>query len=178
MFANICKCFDGSRSYLINHSSKEVWNAQLDFIIIAMWSYYFIISLIIWFSVSLDHVLQVFIIIVRINKCFQQKRIHFNFKPCNCYSGSEWDNNPTLQPILNIFLCMLKVDSTWAKDYYAEAISFWKFPTHLDKYSNRKQSAKGELMILPDAELRDSDAEYLPSEWKRISFLCGTEDAE
>lgn len=73
---------------------------------------------------------------------------------------------------------MLMVDSIWAKDYYAEAISFWKFPIHVDKYSNRKQSAKGELMIHPDAELIDSDAEYLPSELKRTSLLCGTEDAE
>lgn len=73
---------------------------------------------------------------------------------------------------------MLTVDSTWAKDYYAEAISFWKFPIHADKYSKSKQSAKGELMIHPDAELIDSDAEYLPSELKRTSFLCGIEEAE
>lgn len=33
-------------------------------------------------------------------------------------------------------------------------------------------------MIHPDAELIDSDAEYLPSELKRTSLLCGTEDAE
>lgn len=73
---------------------------------------------------------------------------------------------------------MLTVDSTWAKDYNAEAISFWKFPIYLNKYFDGKQSAKGELVIHPDAELIDSDAEYLPSELKRTSFLCGTEDAE
>lgn len=67
---------------------------------------------------------------------------------------------------------------TWAKDYYAEAISFWKFPIHLDKYSNRKQSAKVELMIHPGAELIYPDAEYPPSGLKRTSSLCGTEDAE
>lgn len=67
MLANICKCFDGSQSYLINHCSKELWNAQLDFIIITTWSHYFI-SLIIWFFVSLDHVPQVFIIIGAFNR--------------------------------------------------------------------------------------------------------------
>lgn len=41
---------------------------------------------------------------------------------------------------------------------------FFKFPIYLDKYSNRKQTAKAKLMIYPDAESIHSDAEYLPSE--------------
>lgn len=59
---------------------------------------------------------------------------------------------------------MFMADSTLAEDFYAEANFILKFPTYLDKYSNRKQTAKGELMIHLDAESIHSDAEYLLSE--------------
>lgn len=37
---------------------------------------------------------------------------------------------------------MLTVDSTWAKDYCAEAISFWKFPMRVDKYLTENRVPK------------------------------------